>query len=85
MSSARQLHLGAFMRPVSIRTGARRCPGAYPDANFNFAQLKRFAQRLERAKFDAFFHGRPSASLPPPRPPSMRPITPRAASPRSIT
>src|ERR1700674_5131091 len=55
MSPSRQLHLGAFMRPASIHTGAWRYPGAYPDANFNFAHLKRFAQRLEAAKFDAFF------------------------------
>ena len=55
MSRSRRLHLGAFMRPVSIHTGAWRYPGAYPDANFNFAHLKRFAQRLEAAKFDAFF------------------------------
>ena len=55
MTSSRQLHLGAFMRPVSIHTGAWRYPGALPDANFNFAHLKRFAQTLERAKFDAFF------------------------------
>src|ERR1700712_1637538 len=55
MSSARQLKLGAFMRPVSIHTGAWRYPGAYPDANFNFGHLKRFIQTLERAKFDAFF------------------------------
>ncbi|CCB66610.1 LLM class flavin-dependent oxidoreductase [Hyphomicrobium sp. MC1] len=51
----RQLHLGAFMRPVTIHTGAWRYPGAYPDANFNFGHLQRFAQRLEAAKFDAFF------------------------------
>jgi alkanesulfonate monooxygenase len=51
----RMLKLGAFMRPVSIHTGAWRYPGAYPDANFNFTHLKRFAQRLEAAKFDAFF------------------------------
>jgi len=55
MSTKRQLRLGAFMRPASIHTGAWRYPGAYPDANFNFAHLKRFAQRLEAAKFDAFF------------------------------
>ena len=55
MSRTRQLRLGAFMRPVSIHTGAWRYPGAYPDANFNFAHIKRFAQRLEAAKFDAFF------------------------------
>lgn len=55
MSNARQLHLGAFMRPVSLHTGAWRFPGAYPDANFNFTHLKRFAQTLERGRFDAFF------------------------------
>ncbi len=33
--TARQLHLGAFMRPVSIHTAAWRYPGAFPDANFN--------------------------------------------------
>ena len=51
----RQLHLGAFMRPVSIHTAWWRYPGAFPDANFNFSHLKRFAQTLERGKFDAFF------------------------------
>jgi FMN-dependent oxidoreductase (nitrilotriacetate monooxygenase family) len=51
----RQLHLGAFMRPVSIHTAWWRYPGAFADANFNFAHLKRFAQTLERGKFDAFF------------------------------
>jgi FMN-dependent oxidoreductase (nitrilotriacetate monooxygenase family) len=55
VTNERQLHLGAFMRPVSIHTGAWRYPGAYPDANFNFAHLKRFAQTLERGRFDAFF------------------------------
>ena len=55
MANERQLHLGAFMRPVSIHTGAWRYPGAYPDANFNFTHLKRFAQALERGRFDAFF------------------------------
>ena len=53
--ASRQLRLGAFMRPVSIHTGAWRYPGAYPDANFNFRHIKRFAQLLEVAKFDAFF------------------------------
>ncbi len=55
MTVARKLHLGAFMRPVSLHTGAWRYPGAYPDANFNFAHLKSFARKLEAAKFDAFF------------------------------
>jgi FMN-dependent oxidoreductase (nitrilotriacetate monooxygenase family) len=53
--AGKQLKLGAFMRPVSIHTGAWRYPGAYPDANFNVAHLRRFAQTLERGKFDAFF------------------------------
>ncbi|MBR0655915.1 LLM class flavin-dependent oxidoreductase [Plastoroseomonas arctica] len=51
----KQLHLGAFMRPVSIHTGAWRYPGAWPDANFDFPKLKRLIQTLERGKFDAFF------------------------------
>lgn len=51
----RQLHLGAFMRPMAIHTGAWRYPGAWPDANFNFAHLRHLARRLEEAKFDAFF------------------------------
>jgi alkanesulfonate monooxygenase len=53
--SDRQLRLGAFMRPVGIHTAWWRYPNAYPDANFNFQHLKRFAQTLERGKFDAFF------------------------------
>lgn len=55
MGSNKQLKLGAFMRPSTIHTGAWRYPGAFPDANFNFAHLKRFIQALERARFDAFF------------------------------
>jgi alkanesulfonate monooxygenase len=55
MTAGRQLHLGAFMRPVSLHTGAWRYPGAYPDANFNFAHMRSFIQKLEAAKFDAFF------------------------------
>ena len=55
MSAKRQLHLGAFMRPVSIHAAAWRYPGAYADANFNFGHLKRFIQKLEAGKFDAFF------------------------------
>ena len=55
MSRSRRLRLGAFMRPVTIHTGGWRYPGAWPDANFNFARLKHLAQRLEAAKFDAFF------------------------------
>jgi alkanesulfonate monooxygenase len=52
---SRQIKLNAFMRPASIHTGAWRYPGAWPDANFNFARIKQMAQRLEAAKFDAFF------------------------------
>jgi FMN-dependent oxidoreductase (nitrilotriacetate monooxygenase family) len=55
MAAARQLHLGAFMRPVGIHTAWWRYPGAYPDANFNLQHLVRFAQRLEHARFDAWF------------------------------
>ncbi len=55
MSRQRQLHLGAFMRPVSIHTGAWRYPGAIHDANFNFPAIRQFARKLEEGKFDAFF------------------------------
>lgn len=55
MAKSRQLRLGAFMRPISIHTGAWRYPGAAPDANFNFPLIKRLIQTLERGKFDAFF------------------------------
>src|SRR6201990_3688632 len=51
----RQLKVGAFMRPVSIHTGAWRYPGAWPDANFNFPHLRALIRKLEAGKFDAFF------------------------------
>jgi alkanesulfonate monooxygenase len=51
----RQMHLGAFMRPIAIHTGAWRYPGAWPDANFNLAHVRRLVGTLEEAKFDAFF------------------------------
>ncbi len=55
MSPERQLHLGWVMRPVSRHTGAWRYPGAWPDANFNFARISYLARRLYTAKFDVFF------------------------------
>ena len=55
MTRSRQLHLGAFMRPVGIHTAWWRYPGAHPDANFNLRHLIRFAQTLERGRFDAWF------------------------------
>ncbi|KAK1756349.1 alkanesulfonate monooxygenase [Echria macrotheca] len=54
-TNTKKLHLTAFMRPVSLHTGAWRYPGAYPDANFNLQHLKSFITKLEAAKFDAFF------------------------------
>jgi alkanesulfonate monooxygenase len=51
----KQLHLGAFMRPVGIHTGWWRYPGAWPDANFNLEHLVHLIQTLERGRFDAFF------------------------------
>src|SRR6201994_390834 len=50
-----QIKFNAFMRPASIHTGAWRYPGAWPDMNFNFAHIKECIQKLEAAKFDAFF------------------------------
>jgi FMN-dependent oxidoreductase (nitrilotriacetate monooxygenase family) len=55
MNGSRQLRLGAFMRPVGIHTAWWRYPGAYPDANFNLQHLIRFAQKLEKGRFDAWF------------------------------
>jgi FMN-dependent oxidoreductase (nitrilotriacetate monooxygenase family) len=52
---AKQLHLGAFMRPIGIHTAWWRYPGSYPDANFNLKHLVDFIQTLERGRFDAFF------------------------------
>lgn len=43
------------MRPVSLHTGAWRYPGAAAEANFSLEYLKSFIQKLEAAKFDAFF------------------------------
>src|SRR5260370_566235 len=55
MTASRRLHLGAFMRPVGIHPAWGRYPGAWPDANFNLKPLIRFAQTLERGRFDAWF------------------------------
>ncbi|RWR12726.1 LLM class flavin-dependent oxidoreductase [Paenirhodobacter populi] len=55
MSADGKLHLGAFMRPVSLHTGSWRHEAAWADANFNFDRLSYLAKRLEAAKFDAFF------------------------------
>jgi len=55
MSGKRKMHLNAFMRPVSIHTGAWRYPGAWPDANFNLPRMVELIQHLERGCFDAFF------------------------------
>ena len=52
---SKQLHLGAFMRPVGIHTAWWRYPGAFPDANFNLQHIVRFIQKLEAGRFDAFF------------------------------
>ncbi len=52
---AKQLHLGAFMRPVGIHTAWWRVPGAWPDANFNLGHIVSMIQTLERGCFDAFF------------------------------
>lgn len=55
MPAKRRLHLGAFMRPVSIHTAWWRYPGGYTDANFNLEHIVSFAKSLERGCFDAFF------------------------------
>lgn len=52
---SRYLRLGAFMRPITIHTGAWRYPGARADANFNIKEIVGLAQKLEEGRFDAFF------------------------------
>ena len=51
----RQLKLGAFMRPVSIHTGAWRYPGRLARRQFQFRPYQALIQKLEAGKFDAFF------------------------------
>lgn len=51
----KQMHLGAFMRPVSIHTAWWRHPDSAPEANFSLKHLVQCIQTLERGKFDAFF------------------------------
>ena len=51
----REMHLGAFMRPVSLHTASWRYPDSYSDANFNFGHYQSFIKTLERGCFDAFF------------------------------
>ncbi len=51
----KKLRLGAFMRPVSIHTAAWRYPGGYAGRQLQLQALVKYAQTLERGKFDAFF------------------------------
>ena len=51
----KQMHLGAFMRPVSIHTAWWRHPDSAPEANFSLKHLVHCIQTLECGKFDAFF------------------------------
>jgi alkanesulfonate monooxygenase len=84
MTGKRQLRLGAFMRPVGIHTAWWRYPGAWPDANFNFQHMKRFAQTLERGKFDAFFMADHLAVLNMPMPALMRSATATSFEPLTL-
>ena len=80
----RQLHLGAFMRPVGIHTAWWRYPGAYPDANFNLQHLVSFIQTLERARFDAFFMADHLAVLNMPMPALKRSATATSFEPLTL-
>ncbi|HYZ21210.1 MAG TPA: NtaA/DmoA family FMN-dependent monooxygenase, partial [Rhodopila sp.] len=84
MTEQRMLRLGAFMRPVSIHTAWWRYPGAYPDANFNFRHIARFAQTLERGKFDAFFMADHLALLNMPMPALKRSATTTSFDPLTL-
>ena len=59
MGQDRQLKLGAFMRPVSIHTGAWRYPGALPDANFNFPAHEELHPEAGGGEVRRLLHGRP--------------------------
>jgi FMN-dependent oxidoreductase (nitrilotriacetate monooxygenase family) len=72
------------MRPVSIHTAAWRYPGAFPDANFNFAHYKRFIQTLERGCFDAFFMADHLAVLNMPMPALKRSATVTSFDPMTL-
>jgi alkanesulfonate monooxygenase len=80
----KQLHLGAFMRPVGIHTAWWRMPGAYADANFNLKHLTRFIQTLERGRFDAFFMADHLAVLNMPMPALKRSATATSFEPLTL-
>lgn len=84
MSEDRKLHLGAFMRPVTIHAGAWRYPGAFADANFNFKHIVDFTQNLERGKFDAFFMADHLAVLNMPMDALKRSATPTSFEPMTL-
>ena len=84
MSEKRKMNLTAFMRPVSLHTAAWRYPGAYPDANFNFGHIKRFAQTLERGKIDGFFMADHLAVLNMPMDALKRSATPTSFEPMTL-
>ena len=81
---SKQLHLGAFMRPVGIHTAWWRYPGAFPDANFNLRHLVRFIQALERGRFDAFFMADHLAVLNMPMPALRRSATATSFEPLTL-
>ncbi len=84
MTEKRKMNLTAFMRPVSLHTAAWRYPGAYPDANFNFGHIKRFAQTLERGKIDGFFMADHLAVLNMPMDALKRSATPTSFEPMTL-
>jgi alkanesulfonate monooxygenase len=84
MAGPRQLRLGAFMRPVSLHTAAWRYPGAFPDANFNFGHIVRFAQTLERGRIDGFFMADHLAVLNMPMDALKRSATPTSFEPMTL-
>tara|TARA_B100000676_G_scaffold312329_1_gene385991 strand:- start:3034 stop:4392 length:1359 start_codon:yes stop_codon:yes gene_type:complete len=84
MSEDRKLHFGAFMRPVTIHTGAWRYPGAYADANFNLKHIVQLAKKLEEGKFDAFFMADHLAVLNMPMEALKRSSTPTSFEPMTL-
>jgi len=52
---ARQLKLGAFLHPTGHHVASWRYPGAYAEANVDFAHYRALVASAERAKFDLIF------------------------------
>ena len=70
-----QLKLGAFLHPTGHHIASWRYPGAYAEANVDFAHYREVVLAAERAKFDLIFLADSSAMRNWPMGPSSRVAT----------